>query len=341
MTSRPAAVSLCALLLSVAVAAAAEPKPVEPGPWRVTATTGLTLTQSSFSRNWHGGDRGSIVWVLNGDVKAERQFSVRYNLSNSLQLAYGQTSRQVVDPADPAKLAWGAPDKTTDLIAFESTSRWTLQSLVDPFLAVRAETQFSDRSNPLGAIPFNPVKLKESAGVARVVVKTEDREVISRIGFGFRQTLAKSIVDPVTLAKESFTSNDGGVEWNTGATWPMLEKKVIYKGSLQVFKPVFYSKADALEAFDAAALAADPSREPVAGFWKATDVAFLNTFTAGITKHLSVGLLVHLVYDKFDAAANVNNALPLAVLAPEIDRNVRKSGQFKQTLSVGLTYQLF
>lgn len=51
-------------------------------------------------------------------------------------------------------------------------------------------------------------------------------------------------------------------------------------------------------------------------------------------------LLVQLVYDTFDAAANVNDALPLAVQVPELDKHVRKAGQFKQPLSVGLTYTL-
>jgi hypothetical protein len=329
------------IILSSAPVLAQDSLVIQSTPWTFGCTAGLTLTESSFSSNWAGGDRGSIVWVLNSDLKAERQFGPRYNLSNILQVAYGQTSRQGTDPNDPSRLVWDVPDKTTDLLAFESTSRWTLQTFVDPYVAFRAESQFSDRSNPLAAIRFNPIKLKESAGVARVLRKTEDREAITRVGFGFRQTLGKTIVDPATLAKESFTSNDGGVEWNTTTPWPMLDKKVLYKGSLLVFKPVFYSRADALEAFDAAAIAADPSREPVADFWKSPDVNFQNTFTAGITKRLSVALLAQLVYDKFDSAANVDGTIPLAVLVPDIDKNVRKAGQFKQTLALGLTYTLF
>lgn len=311
------------------------------GPWKYTAAVGLTLTQSAYSTNWAGGDKGSIVWVLNGDLRAERQVSPRYNISNVLQLAFGQTQQQIADPANPSKIAWGSPDKTTDLIALESTSRWTLGAPLDPYLAVRAESQFSDQSNPLGSITLNPIKLKETAGIARVLQKTAERELITRAGFGFRQTFGKSFVDPVTLAKASFTSNDGGFEWNTTAVWPMLDKKVVYRGSLLVFMPVFYSKSDALTTFDAAAIAADPTRQPVATFWKEPDLNFLNTFTASITKHLAVGLVAQLVYDKFDTAANVDNSLPLSVLIPEIDKNVRKVGQFKQTLNIALRYQLF
>lgn len=315
--------------------AAAEPLP--PGPWKLGTTFGLNLSQSAFSDNWAGGDRGSIVWVVNSDARAERQFSTTFNLTHLLQLAYGQAARQTGTDGS----TWDRPDKTTDLIAFESTGRFTLGAFVDPYLALRLDSQFSDQSNPIGRIPFNPIKLKESAGIARMLVKTEDREVLTRLGFGLRQTFGRSFVDPVTREKSSFTSTDGGVEWQTTASWPVLEKKVLYQSTLLVFRPVFYSRSDALETFDVAARAADPGREAVADFWKATDVNFLNTFTAQITKSVGVTLVIQLVYDKFDTAANVDNSLALPVLVAEVDRNVRKAGQFKETLALTLTYQLF
>jgi len=340
---------LSVLALFVAVRADAQPA-AQPaaqkdtvlvaGPWKYTSAVGLTLTESAYTANWAGGDKGTIVWVLNSDLRAERQVSPSYNLSNVLQVAYGQTAQQKADPNDPSRIAWGAPDKTTDLLAFESTSRWTLRSFADPYFSFRAESQFSDESNPLGSITLNPIKLKEAAGLARVLAKTEDRELITRLGVGMRQTFGKSFVDPVTLRKESFTSNDGGFEWNTTAVWPLMDRKVTYRASLLVFLPVVYSKSDALTAFDAAAIAADPTRRPVADYWRDPDVNFLNTFTASITRHLEVGLVAQLVYDKFDTAANVDNSLPLSVLIPEIDKNVRRVGQFKQTLNVAIRYQL-
>jgi hypothetical protein len=310
----------------------------DPYAWKFTNALGLNLTQSSFSSNWAGGDKGSIVWVINSDATGERQFGARFNLKNQLQLAYGQTAQQAADPANPDRLVWDTPDKTTDLVAFESIGRFTLDTFVDPYLGLRLDTQFSDQSSPIGDIPFNPVKLKESAGVARVLEKTEDREAITRLGFALRQTFAQSFTDPLTREKARFTSNDGGVEWNTSVTRPVLEKRVLYKGQLLVFQPLFYSKSDALETYDVLAAG---TGEPVADFWKATDVNFQNLFTAQITKHLAVNLLAHWVYDKFDAAANVDTTLPLAVLKPEIDKNVRKRGQFKETLSLALTWQMF
>ena len=52
--------------------------------------------------------------------------------------------------------------------------------------------------------------------------------------------------------------------------------------------------------------------------------------------------MLHLIYDKFDTAANVDNSLPLdTVLRPEIERNTRPAGQFKQSLALGLNFALF
>lgn len=332
---------LLAPLLSAGPARAEGPAPVEPGPWKFGEVLALNLSQSSFSSNWAGGDKGSIVWVLTSSTTAERQFSRRFNSSTSLALAYGQTSRQVDDPASPGERTWDVPDKTTDQILLESVGRFTLETYADPYIAVRAESQFRDESNPLGVVELNPVRLKETAGLARVIEKTEDRELITRLGFGFRQTFGRTLVSAAPKETKSYSSNDGGFEWQTNLKRPILEKRVLWTASLLVFQPVLYSRSTALEDFDRDALAAFPAREEVQDFWKTTDVNLQSTFSAQITKTLGVNLFAQWIYDKFDAAANVDNSQPLAVRIAEIDRNVRKAGQFKETLALALTYRLF
>lgn len=313
--------------------------------WKFGAIVGVNLAQSTFSDNWKGGDRGTFVWVANSDLTLERQFTARFNLSNKLQAAYGQTAQQISDPDDPRGRVWDRPEKSTDLLGLETVGRFTLDKFLDPFFSFRGETQFVDESSPIGKIRFNPITLKETAGVARVFEKTDDREAISRVGFGFRQTIAKSFTDPLTKAKESFVATDGGIDWQTNVTRPILKKRILYKGSVGVFKPFFYSKSDDLEEFDAladsAAAANGTSHGAIADFWKQVDVNVQSTFTAQITKVLSVNLLAQWVYDKFDAAANVDTTLPLDVLTAELERNIRKQGQFRETLAIGLTYRLF
>jgi Protein of unknown function (DUF3078) len=333
-------------LVSIAgVARADEPKPLQPGPWKFGGVLGVNVAQSSFSDNWRGGDKGSLAWVAFTDMSAERQFSLRFNLTNKLQAAFGQTAQQSSDPADPRRKRWDRPQKSTDLLALESVGRFTLGGAVDPFIAFRGETQFVDESSPIGKIPFNPIILKEMVGVARLLEKTETSEAITRVGFALRQTIAKSFTDPVTKDKERFMANDGGLDWQTYVTRPILNKRVLYKGSLDVYKPLFYSKSDNLKEFDvradSAAAAIGTTHGPVSDYWKTVEVNFLNTFSAQITKVLSVNLLIQWVYDKYDAAANTDPDQPFDVLQAEIDKNVRKSGQFKETLGLGLSYRLF
>jgi Protein of unknown function (DUF3078) len=324
---------------------------IPPGPWDFGATIGANLAQSAFSSNWAGGDQGSFVWVGHVDLSAERQFNTTFNWANTLQLAYGQTANQVADPDNPNENTWESPDKTTDLIQLESTARFTLQRHFDPYAALRVESQFLDKTDPRGALHFNPFRLKESAGIARVFEKTEERELISRVGLALRQNIGRSFVggfDPITMEPiagldidtETSVGNDGGFEWQTDMKWPILEDRVLYKGQLLVYVPVFYSQADELEDFDRFALATDPTRDEIADFWQYPDVNFQNGFTTQITKVLSVDLFLQWIYNRFDEATQVPSPeeMPQLVL---VDRGVRKAGQFKQVLSIALSYTMF
>lgn len=313
----------------------------QPGPWVYGATSALNMAQSAYSSNWKGGDRGSINWVLQGDAKAERQMSLWFNLSNLLQLSYGQTARQVDDLENPNRIVFDRPEKTTDLILMESTGRFTLDTWVDPFLGLRLESQFSDRTDPRGDITFNPVRLTQTAGVARVLIKEDSREWITRVGLSVRETFARAFSDSVGDATTRSSSIDGGIEWLTTVDQPLIEKRILYKGRLLVFVPLFFDQSGDLSDFDRLALAADSAREEIQDFWKAPNVNFQNTLTAPITNHLNVNLFVQWIYLKFDQSVDVNLDRPIAELIPVVDAGIRKAGQFKQTLAIGLTYTLF
>jgi hypothetical protein len=350
-----AGVLLSALLLPFGAVAQDETDgPPEPGPWSYGVVGGLNIAQSAFSDNWAGGDKGTINWVANADLSAERQVTPEFHWSNKLELAYGQTATQVsVTDTLPSGAVmikrdkeWSRPDKTTDRIFFESLGRFTLDLWVDPYVSAQLEAQFVDESDPIGSLLFNPLKITESAGIARVFRKTEEEELTSRVGFGFRQSIGRTFTDATGDETESFTTSDGGFEFRTDAKKPLHEKRILYQGRLKVFYPVFFSQSSDLEDFDALAIAADPFREEVADYWKSPDVDFLNTFSAEITSWMSVILLVQWVYDKYDAATNVDLAnwdpsdpATHAPVISEIEGGIRKSGQFKQTLAIGLTYR--
>ena len=313
-----------------------------PGPWKFTGVATLNLSQSAYSSNWNGGDQGNWVWVSRFDGAAERQLSRHFNTLNTLVLAYGQTGRQQIDPADPRQRVWEAPSKTSDQITFESVGRFTYQAFADPYFAFRLDTQFLDQSQPNGSLTLNPLRLKLSAGLAKVLLHDADRDVITRFGLGARTTMGRVYTEVrPSIATASYTNDDAGLEWVTTATLPLLSKRVLYKGRLGLFQAFVYSQANALKDYDVIAAAADNTHRPIADDWKATDLNFENTFSAKITANLGVELTAQLFYNKYDSSGNVDTKLLPAVLIPQVERNVRRAGQLRETFAIALAYRLF
>lgn len=344
---------LLGLLLICATAALAQDgkeekkRVLEPGKWYPMLEGGVTITQSSYTRNWAGGDKGSIVWaaILNGGL--ENQVHPKANWNTALKLSYGQTHQQAL-AADGTR-AWATPDKSTDLIDLESILRLTLGAFVDPYASVRFESQFLDLSDPFGrTLTFNPMKFKESAGVARKFVDREDRSLLTRLGFTFRQSSRKIFSSdsldaqgrPVSDDTKSQTSNDGGIELSNDYKAKVLDGRVTWASKLSFYQPVFYSGDSKLKKLTADQFVSGRLPADIKDYPKAMDIDWENLFSTQITKILSVNLYTRWVYDKYD-----NSVIP--VLTPEgtlsnpdgLRTAVRKSGQFKQTLSLGLTYR--
>lgn len=339
IVARTSAVVFALTALSfVSVSHAADP----PVGWVTKGVVGLTLTQSAYSANWNGGDRGSWVWVARFDASAERAFGPRFHLANTLSLSYGQTSQQQEDPADPTRRVWDPPSKTNDRIAFESVGRFTLSAPVDPYASLRSESQFLDQSQPNGNLSLNPVRTTLSAGVARVFVKRDDREVIGRLGVGGRIAVGRDYTAlPPSTSTASYRNGDAGLEWVTTASGPIVPDRLRFQGRLGVFQPLWYSDTDALERYDEVAAAAQPGHRAIASYWRTPDVDLEGTFTARITALLGVELSARLVYDRFDTSGRLDTAQDPAVLLPQVERRVRRAGQLRQNLAIALTQRLF
>jgi hypothetical protein len=270
--------------------------------WEKTLDLNLTLTQNSYSDSWAGGEAGSVNWMANSNFKAAKQLCSKFNWSNTLKLAFGQTLQQ-----DQETKNWRKPFKSTDLIDGESLGRFTLNAVVDPYLAFRAITQFMDASVPEVKRYLNPLTLTESAGVSRLFYKSEETELLSRLGFGLRQVIKKEIVDTLNQKTETQSTNDGGFESVTDFKTSLNGGKITYSTKLTLFKAICYSESDELKG------------KPEEDYWKAVDVNWENIFTASITKYLTVNLYVQFLYDK------------------EIDLR----GRLKETLALGFTYKIF
>lgn len=244
------------------------------GEWEKSLDFSLNLTQNSYSDNWVGGEAGSFSWMSNLNSSAKKQLSKGLNLKNTLKLAFGQTHQQDKDSKE-----WRKPIKSTDLIDFESVLRFTLNAWVDPYFAVRLETQFLDAEVSQVKRYFNPIKISESAGIAKVFHKMEKSEFLTRFGLGLRQHINKEIIDTSKAITEVKTTNDGGFESVTDFKIGFADGKINCTTKLTLFKAIFYSKKEEL-------------------YWKCVDVNWENIFSSSIAKYLTVNLYVQFLYDK-------------------------------------------
>jgi hypothetical protein len=269
-------------------------------PWAVSVDANLTLTQNAYSDNWAGGEAGSATWMFISNSRAERQLTPDINNKNVLKLQFGQSYTQDTDDKD-----WGKPEKSSDLIDFESILRFSLGAWVDPFASARVESRFLDKSDPDRSVYFNPVTITESAGAAKVLIKEENRDWTIRLGAGVREHIAREILDPVTGKRDTETGTDGGIEFVNDLRTPVAGGRINIQSKLIVFQALFSSTADDLKGL------------PEEDYWRAPDINWETVFTASITKYLMVNLYTQLLYDK----------------------EIARAGRFKQTLGLGLSWK--
>lgn len=260
----------------------------------------FTTTQSSYSDSWVGGEAGSLNWASNLNAFSRSFLSPTFELRSRLKLSFGQTLIQNADTKN-----WSKPQKSTDLIDFESVGSYLTKWYVNPYVAFRAETQFYDGRNSLKKLFLSPLKLTESAGATRKFYEKDKDFVSTRLGLGIRQIITKMITDTVALTTESETSTDAGFESVTDADLP-LHKNIRYNGKLSLFKAFSYSKSD------------DVKGTPAEDYWKSIDVNLENSFTAAVTKIVTVNLYLQLLYDK----------------------EISRKGRIKETLALGITVSM-
>jgi hypothetical protein len=335
--------SILALLLPPSALAQSSADPAaakrDPGAWQPSLEAGFQFTQSAFSDNWAGGDKGTVVWTSILNASLERQFNPRVHWTNTLKLAYGQSQSQ------NDGRHWEKPSKSTDRIDLESILRWTLEGPVDPYASGRLESQFQDASDPEGrTLLFNPVLLRESVGISHQFYPDEEsRSLLVRLGGVLREGMRKQFVnaDPNDTESTRQTGLDGGVELLVDYKTQLFEDKVAWTSKLGFVQPLFYSQKSDLQNLAAADLIAAGVDPDVADYTTTLDVDWENVFTSQITSVLSVNLYVRWVYDKYDTTVKPRIENGTLANPEEVAAAIRKAGQFKQTLALGLTYRFF
>lgn len=313
----------------------AEDEPVI-GVWQKEFKVGVNILQSSYSNNWNGGDKGSLVWAGNFDGFLEKQFNDRVNWRNTLKLAFGQTHQQ--DRSDGGDLYWRKPDKTDDIIDFESLFRMTPHNGWDPYLSFKFVSMFDDLSDVYNrSLSLNPFTFKEAAGISRSWIQEEDRVFQSRLGLAFVQNSRKFYPDaPPEDTLQRVGSGEFGAEFITEYKVGALDGRVDWYSKLSFGLPFVYTGKSTFEDGGFSTIA--PLPEDIASYTTALDVDWENTFTANITKVISVSLFLRWVYDKYDNTVKPVVEEDVLVNEADVHRAIRKAGQFKQTMALGIGY---
>jgi hypothetical protein len=291
----------CIILILTALGLAQNADSTGKYAWSKSMDLNFTMTENSYSDSWTGGEAGNVSWVSNANGIFEKQISPIFKFKNTTKLAFGQTHVQ-----DKTTKQWAKPAKSTDLIDIENLGLFTLNTFIDPYAALRLETEFYDGSVSSIRRYFSPAKITESAGGARVLYKADKNELLTRLGFAVRQIITSEVSDTLAKDTKTRTTNDGGIESVTDFKY-ILSKNLDFTSKLSLYKALFYSKANEFKG------------TARANYWKMVDISWENNISASVAKFVTVSLYMQLLYDK----------------------EISLKGRFKQTLALGLTYKMF
>lgn len=267
--------------------------------WKISSDMSLSVTQSAYSDSWQGTELSNITWLASSNSTAEKQLKPWLNSKTTLKLAFGQTHLQKLDINGDKY--WVKPEKSTDKIDLESMLRINTGGWLDPFLAVRWESQFIDMSDTAKLRVINPMLFTESAGIIRTFVQSEKTSFNARLGGAFREYIDRDVLQ-LTGERKTETSTDGGIEMVSEFKQSFSPVNANFKSRLQVYQALINSKSDELN-----------------DDWKSPDMVWENVLTGKIWGIVSANLTFEAVYEK-EAVHEL---------------------QWKQILGLGISYSLF
>jgi len=102
--------------------------------WHRDILVGLDANQLSLNSNWKGGGKANFTWKIYTRMEF-KYLRKKFNWKNSFYCAFGQISVEENEN-------WRAPEKSTDIIDFDSVLKLTLKTFIDPYVAISLDTQF-------------------------------------------------------------------------------------------------------------------------------------------------------------------------------------------------------
>ncbi len=291
------------LLIATTLYSATDSNANQPTGWEFDITAGLNASATYYNDHWQGGELSTVTWVSRVQGTAERQFTRQLDWRNTLEIAFGQTILQKEGPGPEP--VWSPPQKSTDLIDYESLLRFTLQTWIDPYLGLRIISGFLDTRDPANERYFNPVEMTESAGGSRSILKQDRIALTARAGVAVRQTIDrdKAQVSSASpgITYETDIVNDGGLELVAELRTSTPKKILELKSDLKIYEALISTEAS----------------ESDSSYWRYPDINWENTLIINAAKYLMINLYAQALYDR------------------QINPDVR----LKSTLGIGVTFQ--
>lgn len=225
----------------------------------------LNLTQASFD-NWKQGGESSLAWQTSLDMNFDLD-EEKHGWANSVEFELGF-----------AKIAGEAARKSADDIKMESVYTRKLGHLLNPFVAVTAQTQFvagfnfDDNDQKTNISKFlDPGYFTQSLGLGY----TPGKNFKTRLGATLKETITSDFAKPFTDDPDTPELEKSRVEGGISSVTNFkksFEENVLFTSRLDLFSD--------LGAFDR------------------IDVLWENNLTLKVTKYINVNLNVDLFYDK-------------------------------------------
>ncbi len=275
------------------------PFKIGPRYWTRDIIVGLDANQLAFNSNWKGGGKSNFTWKIYSRMNFLYKRK-KYNWKNSLYLAFGQITVKEDEK-------WRSPEKSTDVIDFESVLKLTLEKFIDPYVAFSASTQFHEgydsKTGKLISRFANPLKLSQSAGMARNVIKKNKLKVTTRLGYASNEfiTTERKFRKLWTGDESRGVKIDGGIEWLT-EYHSEFKKGMALDGKVKFFQAIISSITKEK----------DPQQN-----WRKLDVYWEQRLNIKLTQYVVFNAIVKFIYD----------------------RDTTPGGQFWENASFGLSYK--
>jgi hypothetical protein len=233
--------------------------------WIVKGDFNLMINQSYYSDNWTGTEESAIDWVSRLNLSAEKPLSQLVYWNNIAELKWGQ--KHVYNKVTEK---WFKPTESEDQIVLESSFDFKVSKYFDLYASVRDETYFTNFNNEL----FDPNLLIESVGLSKEFIKTEKRDLTSRLGWATREMMVRG----------KTTIVDSGIESVTVFNEVFMKDMAKFKSELRLYEALYNSEADELYKGN--------------DDWKSLDMQWKNDLTIQLMKYVGLGFYFELDYDK-------------------------------------------